>query len=239
MSGWDLDTLHDCQIAYAALDVASCHLFYLHHELGFAVFKFDDTGFHSFFTPKTINKGSSLDRHGLSFEPDCCCHFEHDVVVQGLFKSQSQDGAVVVTPKGFKAYPWNVTRDWSMVYRFVEMLNLKKFCCRCCSDLNWFEAIKFSCPTFNVTRSALGDHSVFSFRRGATSIATQYTVRYPEQCSERVNRDAYFCLSMLGTFLKCKLGAINVDNDVVNSVLSDCSFGFISSTLYYFQQYKN
>ena len=231
LSGWDLDTLHDCQIAYAALDVACCHLFYLHHELGFAIFKFYDTGFHSFFTPKTINKGSSLDRHGLSFEPDFCCHFEYDVVVQGLFKSQLQDGAV--TPKGFKACSWSEASNWSMVSRFVEMLNSKKFCCRYCSDLNWFEAIKFPCTTFNVTSS---DHSRFSFRRAAHSIPTQYLVPFPVQCSEPVNRDAFLCLSMLGTFLKCKLGAINVDINVVNSVLADCRYGFISCTLSYFQQ---
>jgi hypothetical protein len=231
LSGWDLDTLHDCQIAYAALDVACCHLFYLHHEFGFAIFKFYDTGFHSFFTPKTINKGSPLDRHGLSFEPDFCCHFEHDIVVQGLFKSQLQESAL--TPKGFKACSWSEASNRSMVSLFVEMLNSKKFCCRYCSDLNWFEAIKFPCTTFNVTSS---DHSRFSFRRAARSIPNQYLVPFPVQCSEPVNRDAYLCLSMLGTFLKCKLGAINVDINVVNSVLADCRFGFISCTLSYFQQ---
>ena len=117
--------------------------------------------------------------------------------------------------------------------RFVELLNSKKFCCRYCSDLNWFEAIKFPCTTFNVTSS---DHSRFSFRRAAHSIPTQYLVPFPVQCSEPVNRDAFLCLSMLGTFLKCKLGAINVDINVVNSVLADCRYGFISCTLSYFQQ---
>jgi hypothetical protein len=231
LSGWDLYNLHARQIAYAALDVASCHIFYLHHELGLAMFQCDGTRFHSFFTPKTINKGSSLDRHGFSFEAEFCCHFHHGHVIQGLYKKQLSDGAVSVTPKGFKATLWEEDEpDSGMVSQFVHMLNSKKFCCHCCSDSNWFGAIEFSCPSFKVVGS---DLLSFSFARGVDSLPTTLRVPFPADCSAPCYRKAFFCLSMLGIFLKCKF---KFDINVVNSVLCDCRCGFISSTLSYFQQ---
>jgi hypothetical protein len=231
LSGWDLDNLHELQIAYAALDVASCHIFYLHHELGLAMFQCDGTRFHSFFTPTTIKVGSSLDRHGFSFQAEFCCHFRHGHIIQGLYKKQSSDGTVSVTPKGFKATSWiEAESDSCMVSQFVHMLNSKKFCCLCCSDSNWFGAIEFSCPSFKIVGS---DLSNFSYTRGFGSFPINIRVSFPANCLKSCDRQAFFCLSMLGIFLKCKF---KFDTYVVDSVLCDCRCGFISSTLSYFQQ---
>jgi ubiquitin C-terminal hydrolase len=231
LSGWDLDTLCDRQIAYAALDVASCHILYLHHAFGFAMFQYQKLKFHSFFTPKTIDQGSSLIRHGLSFEPNSCCHYEHGELIQGLFIEHSQLGCDCVTPKRFKVSCQTEKSVPDIVPRFVAMLNSQKFCCRSCSDLMWFQEIGFSCPDFKV----IGDDcSAFSSLR-KNGLPQRVAVEFPHQFSVGLNRQAYFCLSILGVFLKRKLGAIHATH-LVNSVLFDCRYGFICSSLSYFQE---
>ena len=231
MSGWDLQTLDPRQIAYAALDVCSCHVLYLHHVLHLDTFKSESSKFHSFFTPISYEKGAKLVKHGVSFEQNCCCHYVRGELIQGLFAQMSSNICTGVTPRGFKSTDWSENSDiHDPVSKFVTMLNSKKFCCTTCSDLEWFKAIDFSYQEFRVAR---GDLSRFSFSRGRSFYDVQ--VQVPSNMGSRnLMPQAYFCLSMLGSFLNKKLGA----NDcvrLVDSVLCDCRYGFICSTLSYFE----
>jgi len=231
LSGWDLQNLDHRQKAYAALDVCSCHILYLHHKLKLAIFQ-RDTGskFHSFFTPTSCKKGATLLKHGVSFEKTCCSHYVRGELIQGLF-AQISDSCVVVTPRGYPSIDWDEIDNPNLVSEFVTMLNSKKFCCSTCSDLQWFQAIGFTSLEFKVVP---GITSTFSFQRGKSvhSVAVQIP---SSSRSQKFMPEAYLCLSMLGSFFSIKLGAVD-DSRLVHSVLCDCRYGFIRYTLSYFAQ---
>jgi hypothetical protein len=229
LSGWDLDILHDRQIDYAALDVASCHLIYLHHELQCDVFQCSTLNFHSFFTPRIVQKGSPVCRHGLSFEADRCCHYELGTLVRGLFYTSNSNGSGAVIPKGFSQSSQNESFSESLIVpSFADMLNVQKFCCCICFDLKWFEKIGFACAQFRFRR---GDLTSFTCQRGKGSART-VTVQFPSSVgSQNIERQAFFCLSMLGSFLNINLRRVMDYTKLVDSVRYDCSVGFIRRTL--------
>jgi hypothetical protein len=238
-SGWDLVDLDLCQRDYAALDVVSCYVLYLHHSRGSFFFDvmMDDLPasewkYHSFMT----QAGSDVVRDGLSFDYDRCCHYELGTLVQGFFltKKSSGNGSNVVLPKGFKKTSWAESASSNIVDVFLDMLNSQKFCCRICFNLKWFHKIDFVCPQFRIRP---GDLSQFSFQRGkAPPITTRVTI--PVRSSESTNdeREAFFCLSMLGVFLKIDLRSPIDYACLVDSVRSDCRHGFICSSLSFFQE---
>jgi hypothetical protein len=233
LSGWDLPILDDRQKSYAALDVASCHILYLKYKPGLDsldMFQCHDQKFHSFFT---LNEWAARVKHGLSFEREFCCHYDRGKLIKGLFIEPLQDGRSSVIPRGFRATTWTETESTSFVPQFVHMLNAQMFCCRCCSDLKWFEATGLChCPEFKVQQNYSG---FFCCLRSGTT-ATPVPVRIPPEFQScPLHHHAYLCLSMLGYFLKCKLGAINATH-LANSVLADCRYGFISDTLSFLQQ---
>ena len=180
--------------------------------------------------------GSAVVRDGLSFEYDRCCHYELGTLVQGFFltKQSSGNGSNVVLPQGFKKTSWAESASSNIVDVFLDMLNSQKFCCRICFNLKWFHKIDFVCPQFRIRP---GDLSQFSFQRGKTHpITTRVTI--PVRSSESTNdeREAFFCLSMLGVFLKLDLRSTIEYACLVDSVRSDCRHGFICSSLSFFQE---
>ena len=226
LSGWDLADLDLRQLKYAGLDVICCYVLYLYHKLGFDTFQCCKMKFHSFLTPKTYQKGSDLIRHGFSFEADRCCHYELGTLVQGLFKDANLSEGHLFYPLGFKKTLWREEFSSNIVSEFVALLNSQKLCCRICFDSKWFQKIGIECPQF---RANSCDLSKFTCKRGRGI----HTVTV--QCPTNMNPEAFFCLSMLGTFLKMKvINGMDYTN-LVDSVCSDCRHGFISSTLNYFQ----
>ena len=236
-SGWDLVDLDLCQRDYAALDVVSCYVLYLHHSRGsyFLDVIMDDVPaseckYHSFVT----RTGSTVVRDGLSFEYDRCCHYELGTLVQGFFltKQSSGNGSNVVLPQGFKKTSWAESASSNIVDVFLDMLNSQKFCCRICFNLKWFHKIDFVCPQFRIIP---GDLSQFSFQRGKAQPTTTH-VSVPSSESTNDEREAFFCLSMLGVFLKLHLRSTIEYACLVDSVRSDCRHGFICSSLSFFQE---
>jgi hypothetical protein len=230
LSGWDLDILDPKQSTYAALDVCACHILYLHHELCLDIFQTAHSKFHSFFTPVVDAKGAKLVKHGISFEQNCCCHYAGGDLIRGLFAEMSSNVCIRVIPQGFQPIGWHEDDISHIVPRFVDMLNVKKFCCSTCSGLNWFQTIDFSSPHFKVVPN---DLSIFSYSR--SKVCHDVEVQVPSGIgSHHLIPEAYFCLSMLSSFLSIKLGAIDGDR-LVKSVICDCRHGFIRNTLFFLQ----
>jgi hypothetical protein len=134
-----------------------------------------------------------------------------------------------VIPKGFSQSSQNESFSESLIVpSFADMLNGQKFCCCICFDLKWFEKIGFACAQFRFRR---GDLSSFTCQRGKGSART-VTVQFPSSVgSQNSERQAFFCLSMLGSFLNINLRSVMDYTKLVDSVRYDCSVGFIRRTL--------
>ena len=136
-------------------------------------------------------------------------------------------------PQGFKKTSWAESGCSNIVDVFLDMLNSQKFCCRICFNLKWFQKINFVCPQFMIVP---GDLSQFSFQRGRPIHTVRVTTPVPSSESTIVELEAFFCLSMLGVFLKIQLRSPIDYACLVDSVRSDCRHGFICSTLSFFQE---
>ena len=226
LSGWDSDPLLQCQIEYAALDVFSCHVIYLRFVDGFDFFQHHGGPFHSFCT----RNGSQTLKHGLTFDKQCCCHYERGTVMKGLFINTSESGNVRVIPQGFQNIQWSEDHHSNLISEFHSLLQSQLFCCRVCSDFKWFKSIDFVFPNLLIVT---GERWTIGFQRGKSYFSTE--VKFPSTIGNEANcREAFFCLSMLGICLNLELG--DIDQHMVNSVVCDCRYKFISCSLYYFQR---
>jgi hypothetical protein len=253
MSGFDLDPLNDDQIYYAALDVICCHILYLHFQLNLSIIQRETlkSEFHSFFTPKSTTdfftpistrhskisptlsfEASTLVRHGLSFEDDFCCHYERDKLIQGFFKHRSSEEIVSVSPKGFRKVSWTEPRHdvTNVITQFASMLNSQRFCCHVCFELKWFQKIRYACTEF---KPITGQRLQFAYIRGKKPCTVYVQLPSTILESDGPSCDAFVCLSMLSLFLNLPF---EVDDKVVDSVLCDCRYHFISSSLAYFEK---
>ena len=226
LSGWDSDNLLKCQIEYAALDVFSCHVCYLRHAYKFDFFHLHEKPFHSFCT----RNGSETLKHGLTFDEQCCCHYERGTVIKGLFRNTSESDSVRIIPQGFQNITWSEDPCSNLISEFGSLLRSQLFCCRVCSDLKWFESIDFVFPNLRIVT---GESWTIGFQRGKSYFSTE--VKFPSTIgNEALFRVAFVCLSMLGICLNLELG--DIDQHMVNSVVCDCRYKFISCSLYYFQR---
>jgi len=222
-SGFDVCPLTTGQIEYAALDVVSCHALYLNHRDGNSVFKIlssEGALYYSFFDVS----GKSAVLHGFSFTESSLCHYGDGTEIQGFFLTQSKKMSV----KGFKPSSRRIQAPVDPASSFCQMLNAKLFCCELCSSVKWFDSIGYACPSIVSSKQSLNSRSFVVQTSTARFIKS---VHFQEsEKSDTVYNDAYYCLSILGTFFDLPVDAWSRD-ELIESVQLDCRLGRISNTL--------
>jgi hypothetical protein len=127
--------------------------------------------------------------------------------------------------KGFKPSSGRIQAPFDPVSRFCQMLNAKLFCCELCSSVKWFDSIGYACPSIVQSKQRSNPRSF-----AVHSATARFTKGVHFQQSDDLYNDAYYCLSILGTFFDLPVDAWSRD-ELINSVQLDCRLGRISHTL--------